>query len=221
MNQPLDASVFIESANFKLAEFQDILSKIVECYKLMMSDGILVNNDENEIRDVLHRDYLNNNSIRNSLGLTDYLFDPEVPEANTQGRTDIKIQTPDTFLDTFAYYIIECKRLDNGNPSGRTGLNAKYIKNGIMRFVEGKYSTYCKLNGMIGFIVETMDINKNIQHINWLLDSKYFQTNTLEKLSSQLFIQDFKYQYCSVHKDLKNNKFSLYHLMLDFSKNLI
>lgn len=221
MNRPLDASIFVESLDFKISEFQNILTKIVECYKLMISDGIKVKNDENQIRDLLHRNYLDNNEIRNRLGLTDYRFIPEVPETNTTGRTDIRIETINTFLDTSAYYIIECKRLDNKNPTGKTGLNSKYIANGIMRFVEGKYSTYRDLNGMIGFVVETMDIKKNVHNINNLLNKKPFYAGTEKDLSFQSFIKDFKYQYCSIHRDLNDNVFKLYHLMFDFSENLV
>lgn len=221
MNRPLDASIFVESSDFKISEFQDILTKIVECYKLMISDGIKVENDENQIRDLLHRNYLDNNEIRNNLGLTDYLFLPEVPETNTTGRTDIRITTINTFLDTSAYYLIECKRVDNKNPTGKTGLNSKYIANGIMRFVEGKYSTYRELNGMIGFVVETMDIQKNIQNINNLLNTKPFDASTEKSLSFKLFIKNFKHQYHSSHRDLNNKVFNLYHLMFDFSENLV
>jgi hypothetical protein len=221
MNRPLDASIFKESSDFKISEFQDILTKIVECYKLMISDGIKVENDENQIRDLLHRNYLDNNEIRNNLGLTEYLFHPEVPESNTTGRTDIRITTSNTFKDTSAYYIIECKRLDNKNLTGKTGLNSKYIANGIMRFVEVKYSTYRGLNGMIGFVVETMDIQKNIQNINNLLNKKPFDTSTEKSLSFKSFIQNFNHQYHSSHRDLDNKVFNLYHLMFDFSKNLV
>jgi len=187
----------------------------------MLSDEVKVTNDENEIRDVLHKNYLNNNKIRNDLGLIDYLFDPEVPEASTKGRTDIKIQTNNTFLDTSAYYIIECKRLDNKNLTGQTGLNAKYIANGIIRFVEGKYSTYRDLNGMIGFVVETMDIQKNIQNINNLLNDYFLDANTEKSLKLDSFVAHFKHQYHSTHRDLNSKKFDLYHLMFDFSKNLM
>ena len=67
--------------------------------------------------------------------LNDFYFDKEVPEQD--GRADIKVLTRNCFEDDDAYYIIECKRLDNINTTGIAGLNAEYIKNGICRFVTG------------------------------------------------------------------------------------
>lgn len=221
MLSKLDPSAFLESTNFKDTELQDILTKMVSCYRLMLSNNVRVVNKENQIRDELLINYLKNNKIRNQLQLTAYLFDKEVPEDNTKGRTDIKVQTMNTFLDTSAYYIIECKRLDSQNLKGKTGLNAEYIKNGIMRFVSGPYSTNKYLNGMIGFVVELMDIFGNINNINTLLNNQFTYSNTITKLTATDFIQDFEHLYYSIHKR-KNNKgnIKLYHLMLDFSANM-
>ena len=220
MTNTLDPSAFLESANFRDSEFKDILIKVVHCYKMMLSDKVRVMNNENLIRDKLLIKYLKNNEIRNKIQLTKYLFDKEVPEDNTKGRTDIKVQTINTFLDTSAYYIIECKRLNNQNLNGTTGLNAKYIKNGIMRFIDVQYSTNKYLNGMIGFVVEQMDIHANITNINNLLRENFSDANTETFLALLSFIEDFKYQYYSTHKDSGNKKIKLYHLMFDFSKNI-
>lgn len=221
MANPLDPSAFLESANFRDSELQDIFIKIVCCHKMMLSDNVRVTNNENLIRDELLIKYLKNNKIRNKIQLTKYLFDKEVPEDNTTGRTDIKVQTINTFVDTSAYYIIECKRLDNQNANGTTGLNAEYIKNGIMRFVSGQYSTNKYLNGMIAFLVESMNILGNIKKINNLLKTHFICSNTLTELTVTDFIQDFEHSYYSIHKR-KNNKenIKLYHLMLDFSANM-
>ncbi len=202
-------------------EFENILTGITTCYKMMIKDTVKVPNDENRIRDILRKDYLNNRQIRDSIGLTDnYIFDREVPEENDLGRVDIKISTHNTFKNPEAFYIIECKRLDNQNLTGVSGLNAEYIKNGIKRFVERKYSAYYRINGMIGFVVEEMDISTNITCINNLLKKKFSEANTETVLTALNFINDFKYQYFSIHKDLKDKKIKLYHLMFDFSANI-
>lgn len=220
MLSKLNPSAFLESTNFKDAELQDILTKIVYCYRLMLSNNVRVANKENQIRDELLINYLKNNKIRNQLQLIAYLFDKEVPEDNTKGRTDIKVQTVNTFVDTSAYYIIECKRLDSQNLRGETGLNAEYIKSGIMRFVSGRYPTNKYLNGMIGFVVERMDINANVTNINYLLKKIFFSANTETVLTSLNFIRNFQYQYYSLHKGTDNKKIKLYHLMFDFSANM-
>jgi hypothetical protein len=212
----LNASAYVHSNIFYNAEFEELLSKIIACYNLMLTDNVSLSNDENSIRDVLLINYLNDNSVRRKIELTDYLFNREVPESKTIGRTDIKIETQNTFQNTDAYYTIECKRLGSSNAMGATGLNAKYIQNGISRFVSKTYSSHYKTNGMIGFIVETIDINKNIAAINGLLKGT---ANTTKELFKHKIVTDFHYSYCSTH-DLDSDEILIYHLMFDFSKNI-
>jgi hypothetical protein len=55
----LDASGFKHNGVFYNAEFESILSKVIICYNRMKNDNVVLNNNENEIRDVLYLDYLN------------------------------------------------------------------------------------------------------------------------------------------------------------------
>ena len=177
-------------------------------------------NDENRIRDILLLNYLKKRKIKMMVNLKDYRFDREIPEDSTKGRVDIRIISKNDFEIDEAYYIIECKRLNNKNLTGTTGLNAEYIRNGIFRFVEKKYTAYYQVNGMIGFVVEPMDIDRNIQNINMLIKNNYKQSNTRKMLSKFEFIEDFKYSYLSTHEDIEGNRLKLYHLMFDFSNSL-
>ncbi|MCK5201682.1 MAG: hypothetical protein KAR21_25185, partial [Spirochaetales bacterium] len=136
------------------------------------------------------------------------------------GYLDYKISTENTFIETEAYYIIECKRLNNKTLTGTSGLNGEYIKNGILRFVIRKYTSFYGLNGMIGFIVESMDIDGNIQNINMLLENDFKHSNTKDKLEPAIFIDNFKFSYSSLHEDIEGNKIKLFHLMFDFSRNI-
>ena len=218
--KPLNASAFIENCyHIYNQEFENILVAIINCYKFMITCKIVLPNDENEIRNKLVGDeYLSNNKIRNKLEITDYLFEPEVPEKS--GRADIKIiSRKATFSDTDAYYIIECKRLDSINTSGISGLNAKYINEGIARFVSKKYSMYDGTAGMIGFVVEKMNIHKNVSAINTLLIEHFNQIPTEEILTYRTIVSDFKYSYSSKHKVNGVIKI-IYHLMFDFSDNI-
>lgn len=219
MFSELDASGYSYSATFYNNEFEDLLSKIILCYQLMLKNKEVLINDENRIRDVILINYLKNNAIRTKFGINNYLFDREVPEDKSQGRTDIKIITANTFQDTEAYYIIECKRLDSNNTSGQTGLNAEYIKNGISRFVSNYYSSHYRTNGMIGFIISPLDINENVSSINLLLKTLFTQINTKQELRFREIMKDFNFSYFSIHS-LKSKDIVLYHLMLDFSKNI-
>ncbi len=171
-------------------------------------------------------DYLKNEMFRNRYAeLKNFDFDREVPEDSSIGRIDIKIKTINTFKNQKNYFIIECKRLDSKKLKGVSGLNAKYIKLGILRFIEDSenfYQSYNKINGMIGFIVESIDIDDNIQNINNLIKNNFTETNTHQLLQKENFIPNFNYHYSSKHKENKNNQeITLYHLMFDFSNNII
>lgn len=221
----LNAFDFQYSSESYELEFERILTGITACYKMMIKDNVSVpQNDENRIRDILYNDYLNNNKIRNYLKLRPYLFDCEVAEYDKKGHltgyVDFKISTQNTFVESNAYYSIECKRLDNKKPMGTTGLNADYIKEGIMRFVTVQYSSHRGINGMIGFVVGKMNIDNNIKSINGLLTNNYKSTNTQKKLTHVDCIKKFKYSYYSIHNDIEDKKIKLYHLMFDFSANL-
>ncbi|MBM4055102.1 MAG: hypothetical protein FJ264_10635 [Planctomycetes bacterium] len=206
-------------------EFERILTGITACYKMMIKDNVSVpSNDEDRIRDVLYNNYLNNNRVRNNLKLNYYIFDCEVAEydknGNLAGFLDLKVSTQNRFFDSNAYYSIECKRLDNKKLSGVTGLNADYIKEGIMRFVTERYSSHSGINGMIGFVVEKINIDSNIKSINELLINNFKDANTQKKLTHVGFIKKFKHSYYSIHTDIENKKIKLYHLMFDLSKNI-
>lgn len=195
----LDATPFISAANNYQSEFRDLMTKIYLCYELMLLNKVeLPCNDENKIRDILLLNYLNDNELRQRFELINFLFDPEVPVNN--GRSDIKVQTKDTFINTKAFYIIECKRLD-----GTSKLNKAYVNDGINRFTtnyksenhEYYYPSNYGINGMIGFIVKNVNIDGNIQKIG-----NFFHTIETNKL------------YKSNHTGLQ-----LFHLMMDFSKH--
>jgi len=217
----LNASVFLYKSEPYELQFERILTGITACYRMMIKDNVTVSsNDENRIRDILLLDYLRKRDIKKSTDLTDYRFDREIPEDFTKGRVDIRIISKNDFEIDEAYYSIECKRLDNKNLMGTTGLNAEYIKNGILRFIERQYSAYYGVNGMIGFVVAQMDIDNNIKSINGLLNTYFKDANTQKKLTHVAFIKNFKHSYFSIHKDIKDKKIKLYHLMFDFSANL-
>jgi len=212
----LNADIFIESEEIYQNDFINLLEKIQLCYELMIKNEEIVTNDENDIRDVLLLKYLKNDDIRSKDCLINgFIFDREVQEDKTNGRVDIKISTPDTCKISSAYYTIECKRLDDVNVKGKTGLNGKYIEDGIVRFIDKKYSSYYEINAMIGFIVKSLDINNNINDINNISDT-YFKTET----NTALKITNFKSFYSSSHIRTDKIEITLYHLMFDFSKNI-
>jgi hypothetical protein len=72
---------------------------------------------------------------------------------------------------------------------------------------------------MIGFVVESIDINENITAINDLLMNSFKESNTAQELKYYQIEPDFDYSYSSIH-NIEQNNVIIYHLMLDFSKNI-
>ena len=219
MFDSLDAINFETSTIIYDDVFENILTKVYQCYEMMLKEVQSVANDENSIRDVLLKSYLKNNKIRRLVGFnTDQVnFEREVPEDHSTGRTDIKVTTINTFDEQDEYYTLECKRLDNTNTQGSTGLNAKYVENGVYRFTSKFYSSFCRVNAMVGFLVEDMDIHKNTENINNLLLQNKFIT-TKKKITQSNFINNCDYHYHSEHIDSGNEHLKIYHLMLDFNR---
>ena len=220
MRNELSAAGFSFNRQIYFGEFEILLSKITSCYKLMVRDKVQFLNDENKIRDVLVNEYINNSILKRKLGIAYFIF-PEVPETESIGRTDIRIQKPDSFYNqNEAYYIIECKRLDNKATQGTSGLNTEYIRNGICRFTSSYYTSHYGVNALIGFVVEPMNIHRNTNDINFLLKKHFPETNTTVVLTQEYFIPDFEYHYRSIHQKEDTTELRLYHLMFDFSAHI-
>lgn len=195
---------------------EEIIDKILDCCKIMIEDcvknGNKIRNDEGEIRDYLLENYLDNNLVRRKIGLTKFLFQTEVrekkPGIHKYGYVDIKILIyPNSFEDTEAYFVIECKRID-----GTSALNNKYISDGVCRFVSptAYYTTYRNRNIMFGFVVKNIDITNNVKKINLIQKSRTELTITegLIRRLGNIYISKYKYDT----KDIM-----LYHIFHDFS----
>ena len=216
-----DASSFLDNAKYYYdRELLNILEKIALCYTRIVENYELVLNNEDAIRDYIHCNYLNNIDIRNELNFS-YHFECEPKEYGVNdGYLDIKVFNENIFANPSEYYIIECKRLDSTNPKGTAGLNSKYINDGILRFIDKKYSCYHRVNGMIGFIVQQVNIDENVNCINDVLRDQYPNANTTKFLTKNNSIESYDYLYDSEHTDIDSNQLVLYHLMLDFSSNI-
>ena len=225
---PLNAKGFSWNRQFYEEEFKGILYICYCAYKCLLDDRIKLVDDENTIRDEIFSRYLGNQSFLDSMRCEDYLFDKEVPEYD--GRIDIRVMPVGKgFRGRDAYYIIECKRLNNSQRESAHGLNAKYVANGIYRFVSNYYSCRLSCNGMFGFVVSKMNIEKNIKSINSLLgkvitndkgDSVVVPSSgVLRRLRNVM--PGFSQVYRSKHITADGSKIVLYHLMFDVSKNIV
>ena len=208
----INVEKFLHSPKIYEVQFHEILKYIIKSYELLIKDNVQLTNNENPIRDILVENYLNHPVKREQMGIGCLIFNREPAENMAKGFVDIKVQTMISLNNPKAYYIFECKRLD-----GSSDLNKKYIKNGIMRFVCEKYSSYYGLNGMLGFEVRNFNTLDNIEKINKLSISKYPEANVVKKIIPIIIIKSFKYSYISEHRTVSSGKVELYHLMLDFS----
>lgn len=204
----LDISKFEALQSFYLKhDLEFILTSIYNAYLLMLVEYTHLENNENKIRNRLYKDFLKPVHIKEKLGLSNFIFHPEIHEINEHydefARTDLMCYSPTEYLkNENAYYVIECKRLDGTNT-----LNGKYVIEGIDRFVNEKYTSHFSTNAMLGFIVNNIDIGANTMNINGLQE--------------YAFIEDFQFSYMSNHTTVNSQKdFSLYHLMLDFSSKI-
>lgn len=217
MFSSLNATGYNGNRHFFHAEFERVLSYVIIGYKQMLIDNVSLANDENSIRDVLLYSYLKKTAFKKKNDINNYLFDKELEE-NT-GRIDIRVMPVNPFISDEAYYIIECKRINSKNTSGKTGLNGEYIAEGVCRFVSQKYSCYHQTNGMIGFVVDTLDIDKNIASLNTLLSSQFPEAKTVKDISKHSIVTGFDFSYYSTHTG-NSSELLLYHLMLNFSNNI-
>lgn len=226
MFESISATNFKHSGSFYTNEFEDILRGMIVCYQCIYSSRVKLPNDENEIRNVMLKDYLKVKSFKEShFNLANYQFDLETIE--NSGRTDIRILKVNPYIDDYEYFVIECKRLNSKNLSGTTSLNSEYVKNGICRFVSGYYSSYFGLNGMIGFVVDDLDIVNNITNLNSflhkdLINEKQETVNAkaVQEIKQIELYESFRYSYTSTHKTSSEREITLYHLMFDFSNNI-
>ncbi|MEN1968847.1 hypothetical protein WMZ97_12340 [Lentibacillus sp. N15] len=210
-----------KSLNAKIAKnmLEKIISKVLSCCELMLTDcrseSKKINNHEEDIRDYLLHNYLDNDHIREKVGLREFLFTPEVPENymddKPKGRVDLKVISVDTFSFRDKYFIFECKRID-----GSKTLNRAYLKDGVNRFVGDSpplYSSYYKRNCMFGFVVKNIDIGLNTNKINQLQNEEYPAISVKnEMVADRKFLHTYISCYWVDHTEIK-----LHHLFYDFS----
>lgn len=206
------------SLNQKIAAniLNHIIEKVLVCFDLMRQEcernSKKIANNELAIRDYLFCNYLNNDTVMQKIGFDNFRFYSEVPEnyidSKPQGRADLQVYSIDEFRHRERYFIIECKRIE-----GSLTLNRKYIDEGMRRFVGKmpKYTSYYKINCMLGFVVKEIDISANVDCINQLLKNDY----------SDIPVQDYlhtgsiPYTYISSHGKEGNECITLIHV---FSK---
>jgi len=201
-----------------------ILNGIIKAFEMMLADEYQdIENNEDSITARLLEDFLDEDSMQTALDLKDYRFIPEPAAYNQQyrqvGYSDIRVIVTNrvgAFDTTKADYIIECKRLDGG----RT-LNTQYVKEGICRFVEEKYTwkNVHKTSAMLGYIVSHTDIPTCIGSINQI-GQKNNIAKFIEPLKPFSTRLGFDFSYRSEHNTIHGNTAVVFHVLFNLSSKV-
>ena len=81
--------------------------------------------------------------------------------AKATGRKDIVI-FPSTLEEV--YFCLEAKRLNAFVSGVRRSLAGEYVKEGMQRFVDGKYSRFVRHGGMLGYVLDGQ-INRAVRNV--------------------------------------------------------
>src|SRR4030042_6979784 len=213
--------IFLKEEEYFLDEFNKVLRLLIFCSQKMILDKKidLIASKEDDLRNLLVT-YLRDNKKRFNVCLYFNCGGESIDEEDnykTWGRFDINIQIPNKLCDENKSFVFECKRLN-----GEKEKNDLYIKEGIYRFILGKYAEKMPLGGMIGFVQglkKNSDMSGLVSDIkNTLTENQ--QIKTIRNLAFYEIDENFKYSYSSQHKRTgKLPKIDLYHLFFDFSKN--
>jgi len=205
INAELNASVFRHEFLFPyLNEAYSILIK--SCSDILRSGKKYTIYNENILRDDLLRiAELKNKNLQ-------FVWD-------TESRN---LQSNEVRIDISLIYSLNIKSVEE-----RISIECKLIslkkckdyidRNGIISFVNGKYSSKLPISGMIGF-QENDNLNDIIIKLNKLLRS-HSNIKTIQDLKYFSITNSFKDSYSSNHKRTKNfPPIEIYHLFFDFKK---
>ena len=119
--------------------------------------------------------------VKASLALTNLevrgeheLEDMTSTDASILGRIDITLKFLHQFGDEDAYVAIECKRVG----AGFSDLNARYVTQGVDRFVTGQYAAGHEWGFMLGYVLK-LPAEKVVKTIDDRIRNKYGEVATL------------------------------------------
>lgn len=218
----LDPSNFKFNERFDNIDSEEHFSKIINLaihahFEILNTKTYIksemIRKRENEYRDDFAQTMID---IQEDYGFNNLIINCEPQERREnikqRGLLDIKIQYRNLKSIKFinqCYHTIECKRFG-------MDLNIKdYYENGILEFLEGKYSSNAKFAGMICFIEEFKN-NLNMEDIIEKINEK-LNENNLSSLNNTPHT-DYRYVYRLTAPRTYNDKdINIIHLMLDYS----
>ena len=141
------------------------------------------------------------------------------PARTSQGKPDDTFEVDFSFhanrypRDQRWYLGVEAKKLD----CAASGLANLYVREGVLRFVKGKYSLGHDHAVMLGYVVAG-SIDGVVTRIKSAMNRNAIKTRQKVKFSRDRNVYDYPYNYSSGHiQDGAQEPFKLVHLLVDLS----
>ena len=198
-------------------QFKLVYRLFIYSYHEILKNETINDYDEDKLRNLLVK-YAR--KYQSKFGVSNLYITGEIGEfpdetMHTPGLCDIKLidlfsLVNDGIIDYDKNYTIECKRLDKYASKSK-----KYVEEGMLRYINKKYSINKNLAGMIGF-VETGVIKDIVNKINHYLNENN-KIQTIKYLKYLNIDITYNHTYDSEHKRENIKSIELIHLLLDYS----
>jgi hypothetical protein len=144
------------------------------------------------------------------------LYDRKRARQKQLGRTDLMFLYSTGTRKPWPYFVIESKRLHVTFSSGWASLVTEYVTShqGMMCFIEGRYSTDLASGGMLGYVFDGQ-VEKARDSVRTSIESNHRQLRcgTVPALVPSSILSDLSWVSQSIHS-LSQRVFTIYHLFL-------
>ncbi len=150
------------------------------------------------------------------IALEDPITDPTF--GTELGRNDLTFFPPHHYGQK-VFFTVECKRLHVTTASGFRHLADEYVKEGLQRFVEGKYSSGLPCGGMLGYVMDnrTAEAFARVCH-EIKSKSRILKMEATEMLQSPSSILPTQPQSADSIHHREDGVFTVYHLLVGVAR---
>jgi len=151
------------------SQLPDLLELVVDTWKDIPN---LTSDLEDKITATFCRELRKSRKARNLM----FMVDPQSVELNpaqgqSEGRLDIIFRPTGLKIspDEEIYFCLECKRLNFLSSQERKTGAPEYVKDGMIRFINGQYAKSVKHGAMLGYVLDgkidkaMMNVTKHVQ----------------------------------------------------------
>ena len=111
------------------------------------------------------------------IALEDPITDPDF--GSEVGSNDLRFY-PQNHHGQTIFFTVECKRLRVKTKTGISHLADKYVKEGLQRFVDGRYSSGLPCGGMVGYVMDN-NISEAFTAVQTAINSRSRELKVLSK----------------------------------------